>query len=86
MTETEKAARRAQPEHRWPAVVATVIALAAYAFLPSVVPLIERYAVVGVCLLKFVGAFVVDLIVATAGSIVLLTALRLVPKTGGSRR
>ena len=55
MTETEKAARRAQPEHRWPAVVATVIALAAYAFLPSVVPLIERYAVVGVCLLMIVA-------------------------------
>ena len=43
-------------------------------------------ALVGVCLLRFVGAFVVDLVVATAGSVVLLTALRLVPKTGGSRR
>ncbi|MGO4301752.1 hypothetical protein [Leifsonia sp. RAF41] len=55
MTETSKDVRRAQPEHRWPAVIATVIALAAYAFLPSVVPAIERYAVVGVCLLMVVA-------------------------------
>jgi hypothetical protein len=37
-------------------------------------------------MLKFVGAFVVDLIVATAGAVVLLTLLRFVPATGGSRR
>jgi uncharacterized membrane protein YeaQ/YmgE (transglycosylase-associated protein family) len=37
-------------------------------------------AFVGVFLLRFVGAFVVDLIVATAGSIVLLTLLRFIPK------
>jgi uncharacterized membrane protein YeaQ/YmgE (transglycosylase-associated protein family) len=43
-------------------------------------------ALVGVFLLKFVGAFVVDLIVATAGAVVLLTLLRFVPATGGSRR
>ncbi|MFP3467079.1 hypothetical protein [Leifsonia sp. SIMBA_070] len=55
MTQSEKDARRAQPEHRWPAVIATVVALAAYAFLPSVVPAIERYAVVGVCLLMVVA-------------------------------
>jgi uncharacterized membrane protein len=55
VTDTSKDVRRAQPEHRWPAVIATVIALAAYAFLPSVVPAIERYAVVGVCLLMVVA-------------------------------
>ena len=55
MTQTEKRERTAQPEHRWPAVIATVVALAAYAFLPSVVPAIERYAVVGVCLLMVVA-------------------------------
>jgi uncharacterized membrane protein len=41
----------APPEHRWPAVFATVVALGAYAFLPSVVPVVERYAVVGICVL-----------------------------------
>ena len=55
MTQTEKRERTAEPEHRWPAVIATVIALAAYAFLPSVVPAIERYAVVGICVLMIVA-------------------------------
>ena len=41
---------------------------------------------VGVVMLKYVGPFVVDLIVATAGSIVLLTLLRFVPTTSGGRR
>ena len=43
-------------------------------------------AVVGVLMLQYVGRFVVDLIVATAGAVVLLTALRLVPAKAGSRR
>ncbi|MEV8213459.1 hypothetical protein [Leifsonia sp. NPDC077715] len=55
MTQTEKRERTAEPEHRWPAVIATLIALAAYAFLPSVVPAIERYAVVGICLLMVIA-------------------------------
>jgi uncharacterized membrane protein len=55
VTPTEKRERTAAPEHRWPAVIATVVALAAYAFLPSVVPAIERYAVVGICLLMVVA-------------------------------
>ncbi|WP_285114894.1 hypothetical protein [Leifsonia sp. fls2-241-R2A-40a] len=55
MTQTEKRERSAQPEHRWPAVIATLVALAAYALLPSVVPVIERYAVVGVCVLMIVA-------------------------------
>lgn len=55
MTETEKRERASQPEHRWPAVIATLIALVAYAFLPSVVPALERYAVVGVCVLMIVA-------------------------------
>ena len=43
-------------------------------------------AVVGVVMLKYVGRFVVELIVATAGAVVLLTLLRLVPSTGGGGR
>ena len=43
-------------------------------------------ALVGVVMLKYVGPFVVDLIVATAGAVVLLTLLRFVPTTGSSRR
>lgn len=43
-------------------------------------------ALVGVLLLKYVGRFVVDLIVATAGAIVLLTVLRMVPMTGAKPR
>ncbi|MGH1550190.1 hypothetical protein ACRAWB_13880 [Leifsonia poae] len=39
-------------------MIATVIALAAYAFLPSVVPAIERYAVVGICLLMVIALVV----------------------------
>jgi uncharacterized membrane protein len=53
-SDTERRARDVAPEHRWPAVIATLVALAAYAFLPSVVPVIERYAVVGVCLLMII--------------------------------
>ncbi len=55
MTQIEKRERSARPEHRWPAVIATVVALVAYAFLPSVVPAIERYAVVGICVLMVVA-------------------------------
>jgi uncharacterized membrane protein YeaQ/YmgE (transglycosylase-associated protein family) len=43
-------------------------------------------ALVGVFLLKYVGRFIVDLLVATAGAIVLITVLRLVPMTGGGSR
>lgn len=48
-------ARAVAPEHRWPAVIGTVVALVAYAFLPSVVPPIARWAVVGVCVLMLVA-------------------------------
>jgi uncharacterized membrane protein len=47
--------RRATPEHRWPAVIATVVALAAYAVLPSVVPVFERYTVVSICTLMLLA-------------------------------
>ena len=47
-------ARNVAPEHRWPAVIGTVLALAAYAFLPSVVPPIARFSVVGVCVLMLI--------------------------------
>jgi uncharacterized membrane protein len=51
----DKRARNVAPEHRWPAVIATVVALAAYAVLPSAVPLVERYVVVGICLLMLLA-------------------------------
>jgi uncharacterized membrane protein len=47
-------ARQVAPEHRWPAVIGTLVALGAYAFLPSVVPPIARWAVVGVCILTLI--------------------------------
>ena len=43
-------ARDVAPEHRWPPVVATLIALALYGLLPSTVTAGIRYAVVAVCL------------------------------------
>ena len=55
VSDNEKRARDVAPEHRWPAVFATLVALAAYAVLPSVVPLIERYVVVGICLLMLIA-------------------------------
>ena len=42
-------ARGVAPEHRWHTVVATLIALALYALLPSSVYVAVRYAVVAVC-------------------------------------
>jgi hypothetical protein len=47
-------ARNTSPEHRWPAFIATVVALAAYALLPSIVPPLARSAVVGICALMLV--------------------------------
>ena len=47
--------RSVAPEHRWPAFIATLLALAAYAFLPSVVPAVARFAVVGVCVLMLIA-------------------------------
>ena len=56
MSEDDKGrARNVAPEHRWPAFVATVLALAAYALLPSVVPPLARYAVVGICILMLIA-------------------------------
>lgn len=42
-------ARDVAPEHRWPPVLAILVALASYALLPSSVTLAVRYAVVAVC-------------------------------------
>jgi small-conductance mechanosensitive channel len=42
-------ARNVAPEHRWPAVIAILIALALYALLPSSVIVGVRYGVVAVC-------------------------------------
>jgi uncharacterized membrane protein len=47
--------RRVAPEHRWPATIGTMVALLAYALLPSVVPPFARLAVVGVCVLMLVS-------------------------------
>ena len=54
----DQRARNVAPEHRWPAVFATLVALAAYAVLPSAVPLLERFVVVGVCLLMLIALIV----------------------------
>ncbi|WP_426625783.1 hypothetical protein ACPPVW_06945 [Leifsonia sp. McL0607] len=54
----DKRARDVAPEHRWPAVIGTLVALIAYALLPSVVPPAARWAVVGVCVLMLVALIV----------------------------
>lgn len=51
-------ARNVAPEHRWPAFIGTLVALVAYAFLPSVVPPIARFSVVGICVLMLVALVV----------------------------
>lgn len=51
----ESRERDVAPEHRWPAAIATLVALTAYALLPSVVPLYARWAVVGVCVLALLA-------------------------------
>ena len=51
-------ARAVAPEHRWPAVIGTLVALVAYALLPSVVPPIARWSVVGVCVLMLVALII----------------------------
>ncbi|WP_431278743.1 hypothetical protein [Leifsonia poae] len=57
-TEDARRSRSAEPEHRWPPLIATVIALALYAALPSIIPVFERYAVVGICLLMLIALVV----------------------------
>jgi uncharacterized membrane protein len=47
--DTGARARKVPPEHRWPAVIATLIALVLYALLPSTVTIGVRYGVVAVC-------------------------------------
>ena len=51
---SDRRARRVTPEHRWPAVIATLVALTAYALLPSIIPPFARWAVIGVCVLMLV--------------------------------
>ncbi|MEN2741533.1 hypothetical protein ABCS02_27430 [Microbacterium sp. X-17] len=51
-------ARAVAPEHRWPAVIGTLVALVAYALLPSVVPPIARWSVVGVCVLMLIALII----------------------------
>jgi len=58
-----KAHHRGNPdraEHRWPAVAATLVALALYAFLPSDFDPVLRYSVVAVCLAVLVLLVVVN--------------------------
>lgn len=55
VSEDDSRARDVAPEHRWPAVIATLIALASYALLPSVVPPVWRYLVVAICVLMLVA-------------------------------
>ncbi|KQR51215.1 hypothetical protein ASF88_18705 [Leifsonia sp. Leaf336] len=53
-TDDDRRDRQVAPEHRWPALIATLVALVAYAFLPSIIPPFARWAVVGVCVLMLV--------------------------------
>jgi len=55
-----EAARKARAEHRWPAVVALVIALALYATLPSMFFPPLRYVVVGLGLVLLVPLIIVN--------------------------
>jgi uncharacterized membrane protein len=57
-TEDARRSRNVAAEHRWPPLIATVVALGLYAALPSIIPAFERYAVVGICLLMLVALVV----------------------------
>ncbi|MEO5921044.1 MAG: hypothetical protein ABIQ01_07865 [Pseudolysinimonas sp.] len=51
---------RAQAEHRWPAAVAILVALVAYALLPSSFTPWLRYIVVGICALMFIPLLILN--------------------------
>ncbi|NNC10852.1 DUF1345 domain-containing protein [Planctomonas sp. JC2975] len=56
----ERGERTARPEHRWPVVVAILIALALYTFLPSNLFAIQRYVVVGIGLVLLIPLIVLN--------------------------
>ncbi len=57
---SDSRARDVAPEHRWFAIGATFVALGSYALLPSAIPIVERYVVVGVCLLMLVPLVILN--------------------------
>ncbi|CAN5119727.1 hypothetical protein BH11ACT3_BH11ACT3_14520 [soil metagenome] len=52
--------RAAPPEHRWPALIAIVVAVAAYAFVPSQIDVIPRWIVPTVTALMLIPLIVVN--------------------------
>jgi len=52
--------RTARPEHRWPVVVAVLIALALYTFLPSGLFEIQRYVVVAIGVLLLIPLIILN--------------------------
>jgi len=78
---TQHASRTAEPEYRWPAVGALVVALALYAFLPNELVGVQRFVVVGAGILLLIPLFIVNphrLTRQTAWSRVLSVTLALV--------
>jgi branched-subunit amino acid transport protein len=57
---SQRARNRDQAEHRWPAALAIVVALALYALLPSDFTPWLRYLVVGICAVMFVPLLVLN--------------------------
>lgn len=57
---TDRGERTARPEHRWPVVVAVVLALALYTFLPSGLFDIQRYVVVGIGVILLIPLIVLN--------------------------
>jgi uncharacterized membrane protein len=56
----DRRSRNSNPEHRWPAVCATLLALLFYATLPSDIPIVERYVVVGICVALLIPLIAVN--------------------------
>jgi uncharacterized membrane protein len=59
-SDPDRRSRDVAPEHRWPAVGATLVALALYAVLPSAVPDPMRYTVVGICLAMLIPLVIIN--------------------------
>jgi uncharacterized membrane protein len=56
----DRGERTARPEHRWPAAVAILIALALYTFLPSDLLAVQRYVVVGIGVVLLVPLIIIN--------------------------
>ncbi|WP_292853528.1 hypothetical protein [Microbacterium sp.] len=56
----DRGERTARPEHRWPPVVAVVVAMALYTFLPSGLFEVQRYVVVGIGVVLLIPLIVLN--------------------------